>query len=274
MTLLDRLAQQLPTAKRTTLRAMIAAGRVRVNGVAATRANQPVGESDWVEVSNPQPAATQRVSIAPLTIVFEDDDVLVVDKPGGLLTSTVPNEKRPTALAVVRNYVAATSQKSRVGLIHRLDRDASGLLVFSKSHAAYESLKTQFFKHTVDRVYHAIVHGTPNPRSGRIDSNLIERADGSVRTTDEHAKGQRAITDYEVVESKKGRSLVSVRLHTGRKHQIRVHLSERGCPIVGDTAYGGKKQPGPLQLAAVELAFDHPRTKKRVAFKIDRLSSV
>ena len=118
------------------------------------------------------------------------------------------------------------------------------------------------------------MHGTPNPRSGRIESYLIERADGSVYSTDKHAKGQRAITDYEVVESKTGRSLVRVRLHTGRKHQIRVHLSERGCPILGDSVYGDAKDDGPLQLAAVELAFDHPRTKKRVSFRLERHHSL
>src|SRR5689334_18819786 len=102
-TLLDQLAKQLPTAKRTTLREMIAAGRVRVNGVVATRANQTVAETDRLEVSDQRATTTPRASIAPLAIVFEDDDVLVIDKPGGVLTSTVPNEKRPTALAIVRH---------------------------------------------------------------------------------------------------------------------------------------------------------------------------
>jgi 23S rRNA pseudouridine1911/1915/1917 synthase len=279
--LLDRLANDFPTAKRQTLRRMIADGRVRVNGVRATRATQRVGAADKVEVSDQPAAATAgrrhanaAKLIAPLKIVFEDDDVLVVDKPAGLLTSTVRKEKRPTALAMVRNYVATTSPKARVGLIHRLDRDASGLLVFSKSHAAYDSLKTQFFRHTVDRVYEAIVHGKPNPPAGTIESFLVERADGSVHSTTQHAKGQRAITHYEVLETKEKRSRVRVRLQTGRKHQIRVHLSERGCPILGDAVYGpasdDKPGAGRLMLAAVEIAFDHPRTGTRASFKLDR----
>ena len=289
--LLDRLATQLPTAKRQTLRRMIADGRVRVDGVRATRAAQRVAADAKIEVTDQAPAGTRngpaggaaagrqaaaRKIIAPLRIVFEDDDLLVVDKPPGLLTSTVPREKRPTALALVRNYLAATSPKARVGLIHRLDRDAGGLLVFSKSHAAYDSLKSQFFKHTVDRVYEASVHGKPNPPAGTIDSYLLERADGSVYSTDRHAKGQRAITHYEVLETKNKQSRVRVRLETGRKHQIRVHLSERGCPIVGDTVYGRGEASAPvatasgagagLMLRAVELAFDHPRTGKRMTF--------
>ncbi len=281
-TLLDHLATKFPTAKRQTLRRMIADGRVRVNGVRATRATQPVAPDDKIEVSN-EPARPARPashaeaerqrrpgSSSPLDIVFEDPDLLVINKPPGLLTSTVPREKRPTALALVRAYVAETSPKSRVGLIHRLDRDAGGLLVFSKSHAAYDSLKTQFFKHTVDRVYEATVHGKPNPPAGTIESYLLERADGSVHSTDRHAKGQRAITHYETRETKAKQSRVRVRLQTGRKHQIRVHLSERGCPIVGDRVYGRDDDDAPrLMLAAVELAFDHPRTRKRMSFKLE-----
>src|SRR4029079_12746335 len=125
-------------------------------------------------VLEPAPAAL----ISPLKIVFEDQELLVVDKPAGLLTSTVPRERRPTALAIVRRYLGATSPDARVGLIHRLDKDASGLLVFSKSHLAYESLKGQFFKHTVERVYEAVVHGKPAPPAGRVASRLVERADG------------------------------------------------------------------------------------------------
>jgi 23S rRNA pseudouridine1911/1915/1917 synthase len=269
MTLLDRLARQLPTAKRQTLRRMIAAGRVRVNGVRATRATQLVGAADQVDVFDHPGRPGARAGPALLDIVFEDDDLLVINKPAGLLTSTVPREKRPTALALVRTYVAETSPRSRVGLIHRLDRDAAGLLVFSKSHAAYDSLKTQFFKHTVERIYEASVHGKPNPPAGTIDSHLLERADGTVHSTDRHAKGQRAITHYETIETAGKQSRVRVRLQTGRKHQIRVHLSERGCPIVGDTVYGVANDGAPrLMLAAVELAFDHPRTGKRMSFKL------
>jgi len=141
-----------PTAKNQTLKQMVADGRVRVSGKRATKLSQRVAEGEDVRVDErPAPVPKARASLAPLRLVHEDDDVLVIDKPPGLLTSTGPREKRPTALAIVRRYVEATSPKARVGLIHRLDRDASGLLVFSKSDVAYQSLKTQFFKHTVDR---------------------------------------------------------------------------------------------------------------------------
>jgi len=267
--LLHHLLAQFPTAKRQTLRRMVAEGRVTINDRRATRVNQLLAEGDRVRVTAPAKAKEDpKRLIVPLTIIFEDDDLLVVDKPAGLLTSTVAGEKRPTALALVKRYVAAREPRAVVGLIHRLDREAAGLLVFSKSRRAYDSLKTQFFKHTVERVYRAEVKGKVNPPKGTIESRLIERADGSVRSTQEHAKGQRAISEYEVVESKAGGgTILLVRLLTGRKHQIRVHLSERGWPILGDRVYGDPKDSRPLHLRAIRLALDHPKTGKRVTFE-------
>ena len=227
-TLLDWLIERYPTAKRQTFRRMLQARRVTINGQPAHSLKAALNESDIVAVGN-MPATRSKGAEAPtlpFDIIFEDDDILVIDKPAGLLTSTVPREKRPTAPALVRGYVAARDARSRVGLIHRLDRDASGLLIFSRNHAAYESLKRQFFEHSVRRTYDALVHGVPTPVRGRIESFLIERADGTVHSTREHGTGQCAITDYETVWRTGGVSLLRVTLLTGRKHQIRVHLSE------------------------------------------------
>ncbi len=205
----------------------------------------------------------------PFAIVYEDADVLVVDKPAGLLTSTVPRERRPTLLAMVREYVEAHSPRARVGLIHRLDRDAAGLLVFSKNDPSYRSLKSQFFHHSTERVYLAVVYGSPPSDSGRIDSSLVERTDGTVHSTRQHGKGQRAVTEYEVVSRSGGQTLLRVTLQTGRKHQIRVQLSENRMPIIGDVLYGREDDKPPrLMLAAVRLGFDHPRTGKRVVFEV------
>jgi 23S rRNA pseudouridine1911/1915/1917 synthase len=200
-------------------------------------------------------------------VIYEDRDVLVVSKAAGLLTSTVPRERRPTLLAAVRQYVGEREPRARVGLIHRLDRDAQGLLVFSKSHEAYQSLKSQFFHHTVDRQYTAVVEGTPSPPKGTVRSRLVERADGTVYSTRRPVGGQTAVTDYEVVSHAAKRSVVSATLQTGRKHQLRVHLRDRGSPVVGDKLYG-KPDPAGLRLAATRLAFDHPRTGKRMEFNL------
>jgi 23S rRNA pseudouridine1911/1915/1917 synthase len=200
-------------------------------------------------------------------VIYEDRDVLVVAKDAGLLTSTVPRERRPTLLAAVREYVGRREPRARVGLIHRLDRDAQGLLVFSKSPVAYQSLKSQFFHHSVDREYTALVQGTPSPPRGTVRSRLVERADGTVYSTRRPDGGQTAVTDYEVVWRARGRSVVRAKLHTGRKHQLRVHLSDRGAPVVGDKLYGKPHAAG-LHLAATRLAFDHPRSGERMEFRL------
>lgn len=270
-TLLDWLARKYPLAKRQTLKRMVEAGRVRINGAPAARLKQPVAPDAKVEVSDRPTNASSQSEPArlPFRIVFEDEDVIVVDKPPGLLTSTVPRERRPTLLAAVREHVRRREPRARVGLIHRLDRDASGLLIFSKNEAAYRSLKTQFFHHTVVREYRAVVHGTPSPPADRVETRLFERADGTVHSTREAIRGERAVSEYEVLKTEGRLSLVRVKLETGRKHQIRVHLAGRGTPIVGDSVYGPKDaRARRLMLAATRLVIEHPRTGKRTEFTL------
>jgi RluA family pseudouridine synthase len=205
----------------------------------------------------------------PLRVVYEDADVIVVNKGPGLLSSTVSGERRPTILAQVRDHVAG-DRRAHIGVIHRLDRDAAGVLVFSKNQAAFESLKAQFLHHTVNRQYQAVIHGKIDPPEGSITSRLVEYADGTVHSTSRVDKGQLARTDYKTLASAKNRTLLLLTLHTGRKHQIRVQLNDRGHPIVGDRVYG--PQPpvvGPMRLVAVRLELDHPRTAKRMVFQIE-----
>lgn len=261
MTLLDRLREQFPQAKRQNLKRMVQDGRVLVNGMAARRLDQVLQEKDRVIV---QPGAKKEAPRLPFPIVYEDEDVLVINKPARLLTSTVPREKRPTALAYARAY------DPRIELVHRLDREASGLVVFAKNHRALASLKRQFFYHSVTRIYHAVVSPPPAKESGRIEALLEERKDGSVHSV--RRGGQRAITEYAVAKRRGDFALLRVKLETGRKHQIRAHLSESGFPIAGDERYGGKLWEKGLALAAVELAFDHPRTEKRMSFTIPQES--
>jgi RluA family pseudouridine synthase len=245
---------------------MIQDQRVILNGKIAGKANLAIEPGDDVRVLEQSPAGKATL---PFRIVFEDRDVMVIDKPPGLLTSTVPREPRQTALGLIGQYLAESDRASRVGVVHRLDRDASGLLVFSKNEPAFQSLKGQFFRHTVTRIYAAIVSPEPKEAKGRIESKLVEWADGSVRSTTAPRRGQLAITDYEVVARDREIALLRVTLSTGRKHQIRAQFSEAGWPIIGDKMYRGKPSEAGLMLAAVELSFDHPRTGKRLTFKID-----
>ena len=273
-TLFDWLIHAFPDAKRQTLRRMVAGGRVTINGRPADNVKEAVNPDDTVQVGKRPPPGQSQVK--PLRILHEDLDVLVVYKPAGLLTSTVPGETRPTAIAIIRQYLADSDPVARPGIIHRLDRDAQGILVFSRNNGAYESLKQQFFVHSVDRVYTAVVHGVPEPRRGRIETRLMEREDGQVVPSQDPGKGEEAVTEYEVLREKAGLALLKVVLHTGRKHQIRAHLAARGHPIVGDPVYGvpheRKRTIGDggrdavLLLAATSLSFDHPRTGVRLTF--------
>jgi 23S rRNA pseudouridine1911/1915/1917 synthase len=257
MLVLDRLLQLFPKAKRQNLKRMVQSGRVTINGRKAKQLKQLVTEKDKIQIdSAPKP----RPESLPFGIVFEDEEIIVIDKPARLLTSTVPREPRPTALAALR-------RRGHVGLVHRLDRDASGLLIFSKTSRALASLKRQFFHHSATRIYHAIVSPPPIRPEGKLESVLAERADGSVHSV--KSKAPRATTHYAEIKRKGDRAFLRVTLETGKKHQIRAHLSEMGSPIVGDTVYGGKPNPGGLLLAAVELLIDHPLTNKRLTFKID-----
>lgn len=204
---------------------------------------------------------------ALLDIVFEDRDLLVVNKPPGLITSSTPKEKRATLLAQVRDYVAERHKRARVGLIHRLDKDASGLLVFSLNNESYESLKQQFFVHSVKRVYAAVVAGEFSPASRRIESYLAEHIDGTVHSTRLHHKGEHAITHVQAIRVEPHCSLLRVTLETGRKHQIRAHLAEAKHPIVGDVLYDGLPAKR-LMLCAIELSLDHPRTRAPMHFQV------
>ncbi len=265
--LLDLLTARFPESTRTTLRAMIADKRVLVDGTPARTLKQEVESDVSIEVLPRVAARKRRVGELPYRVVHEDADMLVIDKPAGVITSSGEGDKRATIIDVLTDYYAAVDPRINVGLIHRLDKDASGLLVFSKNSNAYESLKAQFADKSAKRFYHAIVSGTPSPKKGTIESKLVELADGTVKSTRHRDYGEEARTHFAVVETHKEHALVRVELDTGRKHQIRVHLAERGHPIEGDVIYHPGARAAPrLMLAAVELVLTHPRTGTVMTF--------
>lgn len=266
-TLLDVLSDLAPATTRTRLRQLLEHGRVQVNGKIVKVAKTEVGPSDRVEIlPRAAAAAVAPIPRLPFAIVHEDADLIVIDKPAGLLTSTVPREKRPTALAAVRAWAAVRHPKASVGLIHRLDREASGLLVFSLNREAFASLKQQFFEHTARRVYAAIVDRPLNPPQGTIHSRLVEYVDGTVHAT-RTSRGEPAVTHYATTATVNGLHLLRVTLETGRKHQIRAHLQQQNSPILGDTLYGGSPASR-LMLAAIELELRHPRDGAVRTFQI------
>jgi 23S rRNA pseudouridine1911/1915/1917 synthase len=256
---------------RTRAAEMAAAGGVRVDG-------REVGKSDrlvagaWLEAEIPdeEPAAPQVVAepVPGMKIVYDDDDVVVIDKPVGVAAHPSPGWTGPTvvgALAAAGYRISTSGAAERQGIVHRLDVGTSGLMVVAKSELAYSVLKRAFKERTVEKVYHALVQGHPEPTTGTIDAPIGRHpsADYKFAVT---AEGKPSVTHYEVLEMLPAASLVEVHLETGRTHQIRVHFSALRHPCVGDLTYGADpvlaKKVGLSRqwLHAVRLGFEHPAT--------------
>lgn len=211
----------------------------------------------------------QRAIFSRIKIVFEDDSVVVVDKPAGLLTIATDREKERTLYAWLYQHVKRHRPPEKIFIVHRLDREASGLLVFAKTPGAKEFLQKQFGNRTAGRVYKAVVEGRVSENAKTIESLLTEnRAHRSYSTSDREI-GEQAITHFRVIKRSSRRTLLEIELGSGRKHQIRVHLAELGHPITGDRVYGnsGKSPLGRLALHAERLVFRHPATGEKKQFE-------
>ena len=263
-TLLEALAALYPDSSKTTLRQMLQAGRVRVNGEIEKNAKRELEPDDNLEVTS---KSMQRALPRELSILFEDEHVIVVLKANGLLTVPTERERDTTAQAYLNTYLGSIDREDRIHVVHRLDRETSGVLVFAKHFAARETLKEQFAAHSVDRIYIAIVEGEMTPPEGTFRSHLREMKDLKMVSVKPHPESKYAVTHYRTIESKNGYSMLEVTLETGRKNQIRAHLSEAGHPVIGDRMYGSTVNPiGRLGLHAKLLGFDHPATGKHLVF--------
>jgi 23S rRNA pseudouridine1911/1915/1917 synthase len=201
-------------------------------------------------------------------IVFEDPSLIVIDKPAGLLTMGTDSERSKTVYAVLRNNANNKRPPERIFIVHRLDREASGLLVFAKTIEAKERLQDQFKDHSAGRRYIAVVAGRIEADTFTVRSYLAENSAYRVYSTTSAKKGKLAVTHVQVIRRNPRTTLVEVRLETGRKHQIRVHLAGRGHPIIGDGNYGGPSSPiRRLALHGRYLAFNHPLTGRRMEFE-------
>lgn len=203
-----------------------------------------------------------------LTILHEDQDIIVIDKSSGLLTVKAKYEKQKTAHHILTEYIRRGSTRSKryLFVVHRLDRDTSGVLVFAKSFKAMDNLKRQW--ESVTKKYLAVVHGVLTEKSGTITSYLVENDDYEVSSVKGSAKGKLARTRFKVIKETKRFSLLEIELLTGKKNQIRVHLFEKGHPIVNDDKYGNiGKIGGPLTLHSQYLTFNHPHSGKRLTFE-------
>jgi 23S rRNA pseudouridine1911/1915/1917 synthase len=256
----ERLRELFSGASRRTIKHWLEGGRVRVDGAIVRRGDAGVAPGDRVELGTPQ------ASFPPLLrLVFEDEQILVVDKPPGLLTIATERERERTAYRLLAEYVGGHGNATRQGaprlfIVHRLDRETSGLLVFAKSVAVKRRLQDQFEARGVERRYLAVVEGAPRESEGTLRSRLRENRSLRVRGARRGADGREAITRYRVLERGAAATLMELSLVTGRRGQIRAQLAELGHPIVGDRAYGARHDPARrVCLHATRLGFTHPR---------------
>jgi len=283
ITVFNLLQQHFPEAKNNTLRAMVEHKRVRVDGKIVRSLKELCLPSAKLKVVDAAQAAADFASEEKrpqmldqkIRLIYSDSDIAVIDKPSGVLTATDEEEKRPTSAAILDEFVARHNRRAKARLVHRLDRDASGLLVFATSDRAFTHLKKQFYDHTITRRYDAIVHGVPDRDRARLENLVFEDERGVVCLTRDIKKGKVAVLNYQVVAVSRDKKYSHVRctLETGRKHQIRVQLKAIGHAIVGDPIYGtkaardGEERPGRLALHASFLEFTHPGTNQKVTFK-------
>ena len=264
--LIDVLSILHPEAKKNSLRRMIDHGRVLVDGKRATRAKETVSIGTFVETLSRKEVegpARKVDQIPNPSILYEDREVIVVDKHPGLLSVATPMGEEDTMFDRVLNWVSR-NQSTRAHLVHRLDRETSGCMILAKSPEVRDFLQSQFKDRSVERIYHAVVFGKPADESGVATSRIQESRDKRVRLVPKGERGgKEAITNWRVEKSAPIHSLIRIKIDTGRRAQIRLHMSEIGCPVVGDTRYGrGKASVNRLCLHASELQFEHPNGRR------------
>jgi len=255
LSLLELLGEMAPESSKNTLRSWIEKGRVTIDGKKASRANQIVEKDQEVALG-----IKKKFLPMGLKILYEDRDLVVIEKPIGLLSVATDIETVATAHALLKRQDEART----VYPIHRLDKDTSGLLVFAYSLKAKEGLKAQLEKRTMSREYRALVHG--HPTKGIWKCGLRENKQFIVHVCPP-SKGKVAVTHYEILKKRGEKALLKLNLETGRKHQIRVQAAHAGYPVVGDSKYGLAEDAGKrLHLHAVHLTFIHPISQKEMVF--------
>lgn len=253
--------------KKTTIRQWLKHGAVWVNGAATTQFDHALSPGDVVAIRDSAEERSEQSLPRGLTVRFEDESLLVVEKPAGLLSMASEGERNRTAQAYLTRYLRGGNprRRERAWVVHRLDRATSGLMIFAKSEAMMNALKDRWEE--VEKRYLAVVEGHPPAEAGTFESHLDERNVAKVRSAKPSQWTRRAVTHYRVVKRTNERALLELRLETGRRNQIRVHLADAGCPVVGDRTYGARTDPaGRLALHAAHLEFSHPATSELLTF--------
>ena len=266
--LLAYLFATWPEVKKKQIRTWLKFQAVTINGRPVTQFNHPLKRGDVVAIRTDRFAVPKTVLGAGMKVYFEDAHIIVIEKPEGLLSIASEAEPEKTAYFQLTEYLRQGNPraKERVWIVHRLDRETSGLMVFAKTPQAKETLQTGWDK--AEKRYEAVVEGRLPADEGSFESDLNETNPFKVFSAPRSALTRHAVTHYRVLARSTWRTLVELTLETGRRHQIRVHLANAGCPIVGDRKYGAKSDPAKrLGLHACVLKFPHPETGRELRFE-------
>lgn len=272
------LLERNPEFTRSRIEGLIKAGFVSVNGAVATKAGAKVAPDAEISLTLPPPVpAIPQPEKIPLAVVYEDDDIIVVDKPASLVVHPAPGHATGTLVNALLAHcpeIAGLGCRERPGIVHRLDQETSGLLVAAKTEPAMLGLARAFASHRdIEKIYLAVCHSRPRLDSGRIENLLGRHPVDRKRFAILERGGKPAVTNWRVLAAKPPVSLVECRIETGRTHQIRIHMASLGCPVIGDKMYGKpaldrQLSPPPQRqmLHAWRLAFWHPVSRKRLSF--------
>src|SRR5690625_272518 len=268
-TLLPFLLKVMSRRGRNSVKSILTRGQVAVDGEAVTAHNHKLEAGQTVTILKNKVAARES-KLTGLTILHEDKDIIVINKDAGLLSIASGKEKEMTAYRQLMTHVRRESPRNRIFIVHRLDRDTSGVMLFAKSERAKQMLQKSWTYMVQERAYVALVEGVVTKDADTISSWLKETKTHKMYSSFKPNDGQHAVTHYKKIQANQQLSLLEVHLETGRKNQIRVHMQDIGHPIVGDKKYGSSINPiRRLGLHARTLAFTHPTTKEPLRFKTE-----
>nr|NQU92301.1 RluA family pseudouridine synthase [Bacteroidota bacterium] len=264
--LMKFLISQLPQKSRNNIKSLLANKQVFVAGKAVKQFNHPLLPGQEVEIRwNRIP---EEKKYRGITIIYEDQDIIVIDKHAGMLSIATDSEKALTAYNMLSTHVKSQDSNNRIFIVHRLDRETSGLMLFAKSEKVQHVLQSKWHDIVTERAYIAVVEGVPDQSEGTITSYLYESKALIVYSSQNPEKGHKAVTHFQVMTTGRDYSMLKMTLETGRKHQIRVHMKDLGNPVIGDKKYGLKTSPiGRLGLHAWVLAFTHPVNNEALRFE-------
>lgn len=273
--LLEAVQKMLPNSKRNTLRRMLTEGRIRVDDKIIHKARHTVSIGAEVSITDRSSAAedapppqTKKKPVR-IKILYEDEHILVVNKQAGLLSVATDKLEPDTLHSRSLDYLREENENEWIYIVHRLDRETSGVMVFAKHKRHKEYLQEQFADRAVHRVYHALIQGTPKEQSGTIQEWLLEDKFLNVKAVNKrHPQAREAITHWNIEDSDETASLVQLTIETGRRHQIRVGLANLGHPVIGDQQHGADGNPiGRIALHATALELLHPETDDPIRFE-------